>query len=210
MQRRTFLTVAGATSVAGLGGCVFSDGESPSPENTVSPTETSPPSTEDLSFTASVLSQASTESPLSVGISLANTADEAVELGYGPALLFTDDSGETEWAEAIAIEPESRGANLSPSPEQNGKCWSVTSDANLEITSIQNTVSLDSGAELTETVSVYARPATDECYPSGRYRFADRMSFIRTESEFEIVLQISIGAGGQIAASGEQPSLIAD
>lgn len=71
-------------------------------------------------------------------------------------------------------------------------------------------MTLDSGSELTETVSVYARPATDECYPSGTYRFVDQMSFIRTESEFEIALQISIGADGQIAASGEQPYPIAD
>lgn len=96
MQRRTFLTVTGTTSVAGLGGCVSSDGESPSPENTASSTEPPPPSTEDLSFTARVLSQASTESPPSIKISLINNADEAVELGYGPALLFTDDSGNTE------------------------------------------------------------------------------------------------------------------
>lgn len=210
MQRRTFLTVAGTTSVAGLGGCVCSDGASPSSETTTSSTEPLPPSTEDLSFTANVLTQASTESPPLIQISLRNNAEETVELEYGATLLFSDVSGEVEWADAIAIEPEHRGANLSPGPEQDGRCWSVPGDATLETISILNAVILGFKDELTEIVSVYARPATDECYPPGEYRFEDRMSFIQTESEFEIALRISIGADGEIVASGEQPYLTAD
>ncbi|WP_424001024.1 hypothetical protein ACOZ4I_15230 [Haloarcula salina] len=224
MQRRAFLTAAGVAYVSGLGGCVSSDEESRSPEHTTSSAEYGPtptegtqtstdvfsPSASELSFTANVLNQATTEEPPSIEIALINNATEPIEIEYGAALLFSDDSGSTEWGEEIAIEPESSGANLGSNPERTDGCWSVASDTYLEIISIADFITLNPGDQFTETVFVYSRSETDECYPAGTYRFEDRLRFTSTDSQFEVALQISVGSNGEIAASGEQPYPVTD
>jgi hypothetical protein len=169
------------------------------------------PDVSDLSFTATVLNQASIEAPPTIEIALRNDGPEPVEIGYGPALLFSDDVGSTEWAEAIAIEPDHRGATIGPRPQQSGDCWSVSSDADITITSMLNLETLNSGEEVTATVFVYGRsdPDSDQCYPPGEYRFEDQISFYE-EFTFEIALEISIGDNGQLSARGEQPYTITE
>ncbi|NLV09103.1 hypothetical protein ACAH01_01030 [Halomicrobium sp. HM KBTZ05] len=188
VERRRLLHSLAGSALIGVSGCL---GRPDASNTSESPTTTAAetPSLSSLSLTGAVETQSTTDHPARISLSLANRGDSAVTVHMGPTLLFTDNSSaQLEWADAIAIEPAGRGAELSADPVREGECWRVPDTAVPVVQSSLDAVPLGSDEPVTETYEVYTRGVSGTCLPSGQYRFEDQI-YLETEDR-PIVLSV--------------------
>lgn len=178
----------------------------PSPTHTESPTPTTAHNPS-LSFSAQVVQQASTESPPQIEASLTNTGSTTTFVGFGPALLFSDDTAELEWATDIVLDPKTTvGSSVEPIQTEDG-CWRVPIDKEILIQSTLEWREISPDESLNESYRVYTRGEQSPCLPAGTYRFQDVINTEADEMVLTLVLEIDSEKHISIAsATAETPT----
>lgn len=215
-SRRAFLQACTSVSLIGVAGCIdqsASPPQSPTETPESSPIQSTPAgiaSTVDaVSFSARVTRQQSNDHPARVTARLENTGGDAVNIGMGPTLLFSDPGPNDRFArpDELVIDPRSDiGPWAEPAQTQDG-CWRFPEDGQQAIRSITRTRALSPGDSITETYAVYTQGDSRACLPAGTYRFTDQ-GFIRDESSpIVLSLRLSINETHQITAGTDGPVL---
>lgn len=200
--RRAALRLAGGVFTTGVAGCISSvtdDSDSPSP----------PPSTDTrnvddlLAFSAEAIAQSSAGAPARIEARVRNVGDEAIELGFGPALLFTDDADDAlQWPDELLLDPDSSGV-VNPDPEtgENG-CWRFPEDGWQDVRSVLRFREIDPGSAVEETYAVYTWGKSLPCLPAGTYTFQDR-AYLESESRpLRLTLEVTINERSRLSARG--------
>jgi hypothetical protein len=173
MQRRAFLTAAGACGAAALAGCL---GESVAPASgSTHPTlsvETDP-TPDDVSVTVSVLRGFDAEGPARLRIALTNEGSDDLSAIFGTVPPFTDLHGEQVGGNAqLLLVPtdHQRKQRVIPDTPIEGT-WRATGDVATNATAIMTDVPPDE--TMSQTYDLLAGPDT-EGLPAGEYRFEER------------------------------------
>lgn len=195
LSRRTVISTALPAVTSGCGTVPGGGGSDAS-----TPNDSSPPGVSSVSFSARVTDRASADSPATVVVDLGNTGNSAVDLRYGPTLLFTDDAEEYEWADKLVLDPGDEGVLLDE-PTLTDDCWRFPADGEVAIQSILETRTLGPGATLTETYDVYTRDGGD-CLPAGEYRYQDGVT-VGSDATVVLTLTLSVVRDGTISASAD-------
>lgn len=194
LSRRSALRASWTVIGVGTTGCVSSV-----------PIGTDPGTSVD--FTAEVLQQATTQTPGRIVARLSNTGSEEVSVGFGPALLFTDNSSEDlEWPTDLVLVPDTEtGPDDEPSAPTDG-CWRFPDDGYIAIQSSLEWRKIAPGQSLTERYSVYTRGDFLPCLPEGVYRFQDKGSLERESQPMVLTLVLTINGSHELSVTAKGPS----
>lgn len=187
--RRSALRVAGGLLMGALGGCATSpskpgptDSPHSTPASVTSPT-TSPSRSNSLGFSGEILGQASDEAPARVEATLSNDGSTAVEVGYGPTLLFTaNGSMDYDWPEDLVLDPEGYIGPWDDPYRTDDGCWRFPEDGQRLVQSSLVWRTLDPDESLSEEYDIYTHGDSPSCLPSGIYRFQDG-GFVEREGQ---------------------------
>lgn len=169
---------------------------------TNSPTSTTPMIPK-LKFSSDIVQQPSTEAPAMIEASLSNLGTNPVEVGFGPALMYTDNSEELEWNNALIIDPETRVGPWD-NPIQTDGCWRFPEDGERPLYSTLEWRELAPQESLREQYSIYTFGSSSPCLPEGVYRYQDK-GYFETESRsmiFTLVIEIDENKKLATRASG--------
>lgn len=207
LPRRSVLhlaTIGVGMSVAGCSATAPTNTESPNPSSTESPTA-SPTQSVPVTFSAEVLRQATKENPPQLRTRLENQSSGTVRVGFGPALLFTDNaaSDELEWADQLVIDPETYvGPWDEPTRSAEG-CWRFPEDGSRLVQSSLNWRDLSPSDSLTETYEIYTYGTSGPCLPEGTYQFQDK-GYLEDEAHALILtLSLQIDTDQQLTVNTE-------
>lgn len=220
-SRRSVLQLSAIALSGGLAGC--STGQSGLEDNgtqtpTSSPTASARSPTEstraapDLSLSAAIFQQPSTAMPAEVEVRLSNEGAKEVELGYGPALLFTDNSAsdDLQWPENLVIDPETNVGPWKDPVRTADSCWRYPEDASRPVQSILEWRTLDAGESLSERYEVYTDSDADSCLPQGSYRFQDKGYVEKESRSMVLTLVLEVDDTHQLTARTEEPHITSD
>ncbi len=173
MQRRTFVTAAGACGVAALAGCL-SDPADPAAEST-HPTLSveADPTPDGVAVTVSVARGFDADGPARLRIALTNDGSDDFSAIFGTVPPFTDLHGEQIGGEGqLLLVPtdHERKQRVIPDTPIDGT-WQATGDVATNATAIITDV--PPGETLSQTYDLLAGPET-EGLPAGDYRFEVR------------------------------------
>lgn len=185
--RREILRSTASLVTLGMAGCV-SDTTEINGENSTEFTEkdsgnttstTINSETEDLEWssmeaTSKVVVQESADTPAEIILSLTNRGQKNVSIGFGPALLYTDDSMTSlSWSDELVLDPDTRGVNLNGSTKQETDCWWFEQNGPVVVQSSLEFHDIKKGEHLSETFSIYTKASSETCLPQGAYTFQD-------------------------------------
>lgn len=202
-SRRSVLQLS-AVTLASLTGCAMS----PPTRKETSSTER-PQKLPQLTFEAEVLEQTSVDSPAQVETLLSNEGSNEVDVGYGPTLLFTDNSAseDLDWSNHIVIDPGTSVGPWKAPIRTNDHCWRYPTNATRPVESSLEWRTLGAGESISETYEVYTDSDANTCLPGGAHRFQDR-KYVTTESRPMVVtLVLEIDDEGGLVASTEEPNI---
>lgn len=191
VTRRHALRASGGALATGLAGCL---GGSSGP---------------DLAFSASVLQQQSESGPASVEATLSNDGSSDVEVGFGPALLFSDDgpSDDHDWAKELILDPRTLVGPSIQSERTDEGCWRAPDDRDRPIQSSLEFREIPSGESIQETYDVYTWTEASACLPEGSYRFQDDCNVGEESRTTTLTLVLEVDADGRLTATGERSTI---
>lgn len=218
LPRRSVLHLAGigvGMSVTGCSAIESTPTESPTPHSTPTSTEsptTSPPQSGPVTFSAEVLRQATNEHPPQLRARLENQSSDTVRVGFGPALLFTDNvaSDELEWADQLVIDPETYVGPWDEPTQSADGCWRFPEDGSRAIQSSLNWRNLSPSDSLTETYDVYTSGTSGPCLPDGTYRFQDKGNLEDEAHALILTLSLQIDTDQQLTVNTEETGVSND
>lgn len=192
-------------------GATATQAKSPTSVDTNSSTD-SQTQTPSLRFTAKVTRQASSESPGRVTASLTNAGSTPTSIGFGPALLFTDNTSDDDldWAnDLVPVADTYTGPNETPSKPTSG-CWRYPEDAHVGIKSSIDFRELLPEQSITEEYSIYTRGNSLPCLPQGTYRFQDKGYVQDRSQELILTLILTIDENQRMSASTDAPAVVSN
>lgn len=194
IPRRSALRVTSSAVVAAFAGCVGGATE------------------DDLSFTAEVIAQQSASEPARVEATLSNVGSTAVEIGFGPTLLFSDNlsSDDLQWSKELVLDPQTRaGPPIEPERTEDG-CWRVPGDRDRPIESSLEFRSLSPGQSVQEVYDVYTWTDASACLPEGTYRFQDKGPLGDDSRSMTLTLVLEVDSNQRLSATGRDPAIEAE
>lgn len=198
VSRRNVLRAVGEVVPVGLSGCL-GDGISGPTDTDTTRTVTLPRSLEQLSFTAQVVRQSSSESPPLVETTLTNSGADTITIGTGPTLVFRVQKQLSE--QTILLYPD-EGTGPNETPDQPTRdCWRYTDD-HFFVQDIQDQPQLKSGESLTARHHVYTVGTETPCLPSGEYTFSDTVYDQENTHNLPLILTVDIDGKQTISVDG--------
>ena len=217
MNRRSYLqavSLVGAGSLAGCSTTTSPTTETPDPATsqstespTTSSTETQTASTPQsilVSFSAEVVRQTSKDAPPQLRAQLTNQSSKIVEIGLGPALMFSDDSEPLEWADELVLDPETHVGPWSEPTQSADGCWRFPEDGTRLVQNSIEWHELSPSDSLSDTYSVYTFGNTGSCLPEGVYRFQDDVYLGNEENTLVLTLSIQADADQQLTVNTDE------
>lgn len=173
MQRRAFLTAAGACGVAALAGCLNGAADPSSGSTNPALSVETDPAPDDVSVTVSVHRGVDSEGPARLRIALTNEGNSDLSAIFGTVPPFTDLHGEEVGGDArLLLVPtdHKRKQRVIPDTPIDGT-WRATGDVATNATALMTDVPPDE--TVSQTYDLVAGPES-EGLPPGEYRFEVR------------------------------------
>ena len=207
--RRSVLQLVSSGVGISIAGCsTRSSTNSPTSTSTATLTSTTTTSSMEpvpVTFTAEVLRQASAENPAEIRARLESQSSDTVRIGFGPTLLYTDNTAadDLKWANQLVLEPEtSIGPWDDPIQDSDG-CWRFPEDGMTPVQSSFTWRDLSPSESLTETYAVYTSGDSGPCLPEGSYRFQDQGNLENDDQEVIFTLSLQIDSNQQLQVNTE-------
>ena len=213
ITRRMFLRIGSSSFFFGASGCNSSE-STPNDEGTKTTTPIAttptPQSTEvPLEFVAKVVKQPTNNGPGVIEARLTNSGSKSVDIGFGPTLLFTDNSDPSlVWSDELVLIPSTRVGPVETPDSTSEGCWRYTNDGPY-IRSILEWRSLDPGSSISEQYRLYTRGTDTPCLPVGTYRYEDK-EYVEEESRpILLSLLLEVPESGKLSVDSEGPRPVA-
>lgn len=186
MHRRQVLASSALLGVSALAGCssVFRS-----------------PGLAQLALSGDVLRQPTNEHPGQVRATLSTTANDAVTVRMGPALVLTAPDGPDA---SVLLAPHSSVGDVPEGVRTDSGCWRVPDDEPMAVRSVLKSYDVRPGNPITETYDVYTRGMQTACLPAGTHRFEDAVSGADESSEADLRLVLEISPDGRLSIAEEQ------
>lgn len=162
-----------------------------------------------LTFSAEMVRQQSDEAPARVSATLTNAGSSTVEIGFGPTLLFTDNTAadDLEWADSLVIDPETYIGPWSDPVRTEDGCWRYPAEAWRAIQSILEYRELEPQQSIEETYDIYTAANASSCLPNGSYRFQDKGVIGNDSQSVTLTLVLHVDDDQEISATTETPTI---
>lgn len=190
--RRSLLRLSGLVLGSSIAGC-----SAPSPIPNVT-------------FSAEMVRQPSADAPARVSATLSNAGSSSVAVGFGPTLLFTDNSAadDLEWAEDLVIDPESHIGPWSDPIRTADGCWRYPEDGWQAIQSSLEYREPEPQQSIDESYDIYTAAKASSCLPTGTYRFQDKGVIRSTSQSLILTLILHVNDDQAVSATTEVPTII--
>ncbi|WP_155119380.1 hypothetical protein [Halomicrobium katesii] len=153
-----------------------------------------------IDFSAEVASQSTSDSPASIEATLTNTASEAVEVIFGPTLLYTpeSDSSRFEWSNQLILDPRTSIGPWATPVETDDGCHRFPRNGDRYVRSEVWGRTLDSGESVPEVYDVYTHGSDLPCLPAGSHRYQDEIYVGDRSNPGIITLGLRVAENGTI------------
>ncbi|WP_353634023.1 hypothetical protein ABSL23_12940 [Halobacterium sp. NMX12-1] len=170
MNRRTYLGTLAAAALAGCTGAPAGDTPDDTSDfpYTLTNVQTDDPPVENATIDVTVTAQFTTDHPARLEVAFTNDADDARTFTFGSLVPWDAIRGTREDGDAtLLLSPD---AGVTPE-EPSDDCWQATDGVALPAVMREET--LDPGETASREFRVLAAHDSEECHPTGTYRFED-------------------------------------
>lgn len=130
-----------------------------------------------------------------------------VEVGFGPTLLFTDSSGDLEWADELVLKPQTNVGPWDEPYQAEDGCWRFPEGGRQPVLSSLEWRSLGRSQSVSEEYTVYTAGGMGSCLPTGEYRFQDEAYAGSEDRAMTLALVIEVDGNRQLSVSAEEPTI---
>ena len=198
-DRRKTLELMASVATVGVAGCTTpTDTNNERTTGTTDTISTSTTQTEtatasSLSLASEVINQPSKDSPAKIRLSIVNQGEQAVQIGFGPALLYTDDSADSlSWADKLILDPDARGVSMNGEVRYENDCWRLFQNGPEVVQSSLEYREIPRSERLSQSYSVYTAGNIETCLPTGEYEFQDRSYLTSTSNPLTLSLTVQM------------------
>lgn len=190
------LLAAGTVATVPLGGCGgFGD------------SRTDRPGADQFSLDAETTSGATAASPPQFRVTVTYEGTVPVTVEYGHDLMFR--YAEHDAPGELVVVPSGGPVPAVPTRRTGGCWWYSPADGERTVVVLDSLTreTLRPGDELRETFSVFADRSAGECYPPGKYRFADSIGVRPDGPNRTVILEVvlEIDGNGTLAVRALEP-----
>ncbi|MCG1003434.1 MULTISPECIES: hypothetical protein [Halobacterium] len=168
MHRRTYLGALAATALAGCTSAPADSADGSGFPYALVNVQTDDPPVADATVEVSVTENFSTDHPARLDVAFTNDGDESRTFVFGSLVPWDAIRGGHEDGDATLL--LSPNAGVTPD-EPSDDCWQATDGVALP--AVMREATLDPGETVSREFSVLAAHDSQQCHPTGTYRFED-------------------------------------